>query len=338
MTGDGETGRTRRGDRETVAAYLRQIAAGIESGEPLPVGEGAPTATSPVTVGVRSRKDGDETRVRIDLSWDSETASGGDEAERGRAAQRGADVGTASGGGSGGPEPAGDETSPDLDLPEDDLPAPSVGTRNAERAAHELDRAVTFAAKGKTRAADSRYRQAIEADPADATIRRQYANFLLEVDESARALTQFERALEIAPEDAGLHVARANANWRRGETAAATDAFERALELAPEDPDVLSTYGRFCWEEREDVEAAVEHLREALAVDDEHALAHLNFAVLLRHGGHDERAATHYERAIDLGADNATVQAEYGHYLWASGDVEEAARHYAKARELGAEL
>lgn len=322
-----------RADRATVADQLRLLADGIENGDPLPLGEDdqALSASSPVRIDVRSQVGDDVTRVRVDLSWESDDAAAADgTASRDRSrgdTRRGAAVDT------------GDEDeSGVLATPDDDLPDPSVGTRNEKKAAHEFDRAVHFAGKGKTTAADSRFRQAIEADPADATIRRRYADFLQGVGEEPRAIAQFERALEIAPEDPQLRVAVANAHWSRGDADDATEQFETALDIAPENPDVLSTYGRFCWEERGDVEAAVEHLRTAIDADPDHALAHLNFAVLLREGGREDRAATHYERALDLGEGDATVHAEYGHYLWASGDVEEAARHYAKARELGAQI
>jgi Tfp pilus assembly protein PilF len=321
-------------DREAVAGKLRQLADRIESGEPLPVGadEAALSATSPVGFTVRSRVSDGETAVRVDLTWAADRGgdrhadeSGGSDRERGGTRRGAVDADDADG-------PA------DLATPEDDLPAPEAGTRNEKKAAHEFDRARHFAGKGKTRAADSRFRQAVEADPADAEIRRRYAEFLLDVGDARRAMAEFQGALAIAPEDPVLRVAVANAHWSLGNVERATEQFERALALSPEDPDVLSVYGRFCWEERGDVERAVEHLQTAIDADPDHALAHLNFAVLLREGGRDDRAETHYERALELGEGDATVHAEYGHYLWATGEVEEAARHYAKARELGAEV
>ncbi|MFB6151317.1 MAG: tetratricopeptide repeat protein [Haloarculaceae archaeon] len=342
---DDVYGNERTGDREAVADYLHGVADRIAAGDPLPFGDDreALTATSPVTFGVRSRTNGDETAVRLELTWASDDAersetdgsdtNGGDtkrsEANGGGRARgdtrRGANVeGSGAVGGDAGLAP-----------PEDDLPDPSVGTRDAESAARELDHAVRFARKGKTTAADSRFRRAIEADPADASIRRRYAAFLQAADEPRRALAQFERALDIAPDDPDLRTTVANFHWERGNVDAATEQFERALDRSPGDPDVLAAYGRFCWEERDDVEAAIDHLRTALDADPDHALAHLNFAVLLRHAGREDRAADHYEQALELGEGDATVHAEYGHYLWADGDVEAAARHYAKARELG---
>jgi len=330
-------------DREAVANYLRSLAERVASGDPLPFGEhrenDALAATSPVEVSVRSRaREGEGATVRLQLSWDGsakrresdpdrDTDSDGSAGGAGGESERG----STRRGAAGGDTPGESGLAP----PDDALPDPSAGTDSETRAANELERAVSFAAKGKRSAADSRFRRAVEADPADPAIRRKYANFLRGVGETDRALAQFDHASSLDPENASLRVEIANCHWSRDEPDAAADQFEHALELAPENPDILATYGRFQWEQRGDIEGAVESLRTALDIDGDHALAHLNYAVLLRQGGRMERAEKHYERAIDLGEGDATVHSEYGDYLWATGDVEEAARHYATARELG---
>lgn len=78
-------------------------------------------------------------------------------------------------------------------------------------------------------------------------------------------------------------------------------------------------------------ESAVDHCKQAIEYDDEHGLAHCNYAVLLRHGGKHDHAEQHFQRALQLRGDDPIVQKEYGHFLWERGEIEAAARHYANA-------
>jgi len=307
-------------DREAAAAYLRKLADRLAAGEQvLPAERGAPLE-APEDVALRLRAtDGDTVRVDVGLEWEpreSATSRGEDtSAETGDDGEDSDDdprqaTGWASAGASGG------------------YPLPRV--ESLDDADSEFERAAYFLRKGKQDAAVSRFVDAVEGVE-DARRQYQVATVCWQLDRTERAATRFETAANLAPEDATIQLEYASFLWSQGRTDAARERYERLLDIAPENPDAHSAIGRFRWETEGDIEAAVDHLERALSMDDDHGLAHCNYAVLLRHGNRHEHAEDHFERALELRGEDPIVQTEYGHFLWEQGEIEEAAKHYAKA-------
>lgn len=312
--------RTRETDREAAAAYLRKLAGRLAAGEqllPADRGDGdALQAPADVSVDLRA-SGGERVRVEIGLEWSPST----DEAEPDR----------------GESEAQADGTEED---PHQSTGWASSGASSGyalprveglDDAADEFERAAYFLRKGKHEAAVSRFESAVERTPRDPRRRYHVAAVCWRLGHTAKAATHFEAAREFAPEDVVITLEYASFRWSQGQISQAREAYERALDLEPDNPDVHSALGRFRWETESDVSAAVEHLKRAISIDDGHGLAHLNYAVLLRHGGKHDHAEQHFERALELRGNDPIVQKEYGHFLWERGDIEEAAKHYAKA-------
>ncbi|MFB6189635.1 MAG: tetratricopeptide repeat protein [Halapricum sp.] len=316
-------------DREAAAAYLRKLADRLEAGEQvLPTdGDGTPLAPPPeLTIDLRARN-GDSVRVDVGLEWASATSTP-DARSRTQ---------TGSSSGNSMEDEAAETTETD---PHQSTGWASAGASSGyslpvleslDDADDEFERAAYFLRKGKREAALSRFERAIERTPRDPRRRYHVATVNWRLDRSSIAARHFEAATELAPEDVVIALEYASFCWSQGRIDDAESVYESALDLAPDDPDVHSALGRFRWETDGDVQAAAEHLTRALDLDDEHGLAHCNYAVLLRHGGKHERAEQHFQRALDRRGSDPIVQKEYGHFLWERGEIEEAAKHYANA-------
>lgn len=330
MSGDPLFDRSRETDREAAAAYLHRLADRLAAGEQvLPTDDDGTSLSAPEDVSVDLRAtDGDRVRVAIGLEWTHDDGATGPVSRETAAAASGAGQ---------------NDGSARQDAEED--PHQSTGWASAgassgyslpvleslDDAADEFERAAYFLRKGKRDAALSRFERAIEQSPRDSRRRYHVATVNWRLDRPAVAAKYFHAATDLAPEDVVIWLDYASFCWSQGRIDDAGDAYETALELAPEEPDVHSALGRFRWETEGDVGAAVEHLERALELDDDHGLAHCNYAVLLRRGGKHDRAEQHFQRALDLRGSDPIVQTEYGHFLWERGEIEEAARHYANA-------
>ena len=303
-------------DREAAAAYLRKLADRLAAGKQVLPAERGDQLRAPEDVAMRLRAtDGDTVRVDVGLEWEP----------RASATSRDEDTSDEAGDGDDDPRQATGWASAGAS---DGYPLPRV--ESLDDADSEFERAAYFLRKGKHDAAVSRFADAVEGVE---EARRQYqvATVCWQLDRTDRAASYFETAADLAPEDATIQLDYASFLWSQGRIDAARERYERVLDIAPENPDVHSAIGRFRWETEGDVEAAVDHLKRALSMDDDHGLAHCNYAVLLRHGGRHEHAGDHFERALELRGEDPIVQTEYGHFLWEQGDIEEAAKHYARA-------
>ena len=316
---------TRQTDREAAAAYLQKIAERLAAGKQVLPTEGDGTrlqASDDVGIDLRAT-DGETVRVSIGLEWqpageapESDTASE-PPAKKQRASGTPDDgdahksTGWASAGASEG------YALPRLDSLDD--------------ADDEFERAAYFLRKGKPEAALNRFTSAIEETPQHARRRYHVATVCWRLGRPNMAATHFEAARELAPEDPTIALEYASFRWSQGQVAQAREVYERVLEIAPDSADVHSALGRFRWETDGDIETAADHLQRALDIDEDHALAHLNYAVLLRHGKQHDRAESHFQTALDERGEDPIVQTEYGHFLWEQGDIEAAAKHYARA-------
>eukprot|EP00475_Leptophrys_vorax_P014620 TRINITY_DN20916_c0_g1_i1.p1 TRINITY_DN20916_c0_g1~~TRINITY_DN20916_c0_g1_i1.p1 ORF type:complete len:430 (+),score=-1.99 TRINITY_DN20916_c0_g1_i1:352-1641(+) len=98
-------------------------------------------------------------------------------------------------------------------------------------------------------ATDAHYRTALESDPANPLLLRNYARFLFEVKcDCDEAESYYKKAIALAPGDGELLVQYAKLLWEaRCDSVGAAAVFERAVNAAPQDCFVLAAYASFLW-------------------------------------------------------------------------------------------
>ena len=86
--------------------------------------------------------------------------------------------------------------------------------------------------------------------------------------------------------------------------------------------------------EQGDVDQAIEHYREAVALRPDYAEAHYNLGRLLAEKGQLDDAIVHYERAASINPADAAAQNNLGVTLFGIGRADDAIAHYQKALEI----
>jgi Tfp pilus assembly protein PilF len=208
--------------------------------------------------------------------------------------------------------------------------AESLLTRAVELAAqdgwaHGLLARFLWRQRGQRARADHHYRLAVAAGLHDPKWLGEYAAFLDEVDEPARAETYFRRALGVEPTvEVAVDFARF-LERRRGDADGAAEAFERALDLDPESSYPARQYARFLEDSIGDLDAAEAQYEQAVSRDPRDALTLAWFARFLeRRRGDDLRAAQFHLRAARAEPERARYWAELARFLLARGLIDEA--------------
>lgn len=118
----------------------------------------------------------------------------------------------------------------------------------------------------------------------------------------ADAIGQYRLALRAVPENAKLQNKLGITYLQMGNKPDARKAFSRAVKLDRNFANALNNLGAVeCLEKK--YNPAIRHLKEALALDESSASAHLNMAEAWIGLGQMERAMMEYARALELNAD-----------------------------------
>jgi tetratricopeptide (TPR) repeat protein len=86
--------------------------------------------------------------------------------------------------------------------------------------------------------------------------------------------------------------------------------------------------------ERGEIDQAIDHYRQAIALRPNYSEAHYNLGRLLVAQGRLDEAITHYEKAVAINPADAEAQNNLGVTLYAVGRVDDAIQHYRKALEI----
>jgi tetratricopeptide (TPR) repeat protein len=118
----------------------------------------------------------------------------------------------------------------------------------------------------------------------------------------ADAVNYYREALRASPHDAKLENKLGIAYLQMNNHGAARKAFNQAIKFDPYLVNALNNLGAVdCLEKK--YNPAVRHLKQALALDESNASAHLNIAEAWVGLGEMDRAMTEYARALELNAD-----------------------------------
>lgn len=116
------------------------------------------------------------------------------------------------------------------------------------------------------------------------------------------AVSQYRVAVKANPKDPKLQNKLGIAYLQQGDRGAARKAFNQAVKYDPRFVNALNNLGAVnCLEKK--YNPAIRYLKQALALDEMNASAHLNIAEAWMGLGEVDRAMTEYARALELNAD-----------------------------------
>jgi len=121
-------------------------------------------------------------------------------------------------------------------------------------------------------------------------------------EEFGNAVNYYRTALRAAPGDAKIENKLGLAYLQMGNRGSARKAFAQAIKFDPRSVNALNNLGAVdCLDKK--YNAAIRYLKQALALDETVASAHLNMAEAWAGLGQMDRAMTEYARALELNAD-----------------------------------
>ena len=174
--------------------------------------------------------------------------------------------------------------------------------------------------------------------PTDPVIQLEAATCLAKGNRYEEAKQRLDRATEILPESAFAWAMRSWVAAELGELEEAVDAGRRGLALDNRNATVHNTLGILVGRlakgrpnDRFLRGRAVEHFREALRINPQHASAYVNLAKELRQQGKHDEALALYRRVLRLRPDLAEAHFNMGNLLADQGDEKSAIECYRKA-------
>ncbi|WP_322003528.1 tetratricopeptide repeat-containing glycosyltransferase family protein [Paraburkholderia tropica] len=213
---------------------------------------------------------------------------------------------------------------PDASPPQITDPAASfTAALDAHRAGH-LD------------AAQSRYMALVAADATHAAALHYWGVARHQLGDHRGALLLMDRALAHAGGDAICWSNRALAAHALGDSAEALRSLREALRLDPSLAEAHSHLALVLRDrgDQQDLAAAVEHGRAALALAPDYVDAHVNLGSALAALGHHDEAIASYRAALALTPDDAGIHFNLANALNALGDEPAAIAGYLRALEL----
>jgi len=121
--------------------------------------------------------------------------------------------------------------------------------------------------------------------------------------------------------------------YREKNFSSAKELCATTLAAFPKSFDALHLYGLIAFQLGE-LDAAVDYVKKALAVDAKHALAYFNLANILRSQQKLEEAAQNYGKALENKLQHAQVEYMYGVTLQELNKLPEALKHLERAVEM----
>lgn len=147
------------------------------------------------------------------------------------------------------------------------------------------------------------------------------------------SLTLFTHTLSVTTNNSRIHNNLANVLAQQGEIEEAIAHYKEALAIQAKYPEAHSNLGA-ALVSRGSVEEGIGHYREALRLDPNLAEVHNNLGVVLADQGKTAEALSHYLKAIELRPDYAEAHNNLGNVLAEQGRFAEAIARFGKALQL----
>jgi arylsulfatase A-like enzyme/Tfp pilus assembly protein PilF len=179
------------------------------------------------------------------------------------------------------------------------------------------------------------YRRFMELDPANAQIRYEAAQIMLDAGELAGAAAELEEALRLEPTLAAARNALGVVRFRRGDADAAEREIRAALDVKP---DVRLAHFNLALlaEERGDLRAAMDEYRQEIALHPASFRSQFNLARLYRQVGNRSSERDMLKKSIEVNPEFAEGHLFLArHYLETGEELDEAARLAARGLALG---
>ena len=212
---------------------------------------------------------------------------------------------------------------------------PATRTSQAGRARAEglVNRGNGLARKGKVKAAEQAYREAIALAPALAEAHSNLGALLREQKRVAEAEATFRRAAELRPENAEIAINLGVTLRDQNRLHEAEAVYRQAIALKPDYPDAHNNLGNALLDQGRYAEAEAAY-RQAITLAPGFSEAHSNLGNALRELGRTAEAEAAYQHAIALNPKLHGAHANLGNLLKDRGALTEAETCYRRAIAL----
>jgi len=173
----------------------------------------------------------------------------------------------------------------------------------------------------------------VGGEPGKAVTKAQEADVQISLARSAEQRGAFDEAIALYKSALTRDKRRADAyqrlailHDRKGEFQQSADLYKKALAHAPGNPDIYCDMGYSLFLQRRWVESE-QNLRQAIALQPNHARAHNNLGLVLAHDHHDEEALAEYRKA---GNEEPQARCNLAVALTLAGRLSEAREQYQK--------
>jgi tetratricopeptide (TPR) repeat protein len=168
-----------------------------------------------------------------------------------------------------------------------------------------------FCQAGDLPRAEQAFRQALQADPAQAEVWHWLGQVCQRMGRDAEALASYREGLRLAPERAATHNSLGILLVRGRDLAAAAASFRQAVRLQPSFAQAHNNLGNVL-KEQGDREAALACYREAVRLDADFADGHNNLALLLNELERFDEALDSFQHVTRLQPGNAEAHNRLG--------------------------
>ena len=186
---------------------------------------------------------------------------------------------------------------------------------------------------GRLQAAESIYRQILEADPTQADAMHLLGVIAQQVGNYAMAAEYIARAIGLKANVASFHNNLGEVYRASRRTADAVACYRRALELKPGFAEAHNNLG-VVLKGLGNRDEAIACYRRAAQLKPDFAEAHYNLANALKDHGDLDQALASYRRALELKPDYAEVHYNLGNALKDQGNLDEATACYYRVLQL----
>lgn len=212
-------------------------------------------------------------------------------------------------------------------------PVPRPTQAGRVRAEALVNRGNALARKGRVKAAEAAYREAIALAPSLAEAHSNLGALLREQKRTAEAEAAFRRATLLHPANAEIATNLGVTLRDQNRLHEAEAAYRQALALKPDYPDAHNNLGNALLDQGRHAEAEACY-RQAIALNPGFAEAHSNLGNALRELGRTAEAEAAYVAAIALNPNLHGAHANLGNLLKDRGELAEAEACYRRAIAL----